>query len=187
MTARLPADRPELWIDEQVDLATMGGGTNDARLVVFLAGDGWRPDHVYWQSPEGRLSGKVPQLRDRFAKLEFETEPYEHREFGAAALKFDGPQTDVLDLSVWYPWHPTAHYFALVRSSDLAGSGGRRAPFLAVMPVHAGNWRGGHQTFRRQKLYTHASGQVSLHLPLQVSPHPNTILHTGISLIARAT
>jgi len=211
MTARVMADDPAVRIDEQFDPRRTGSGAT-WRLVVSLTGgwqaDGWKPDHVFWQSPEGRVKGRAASFEARLAQLGFETKPFAGRRFGSRKLQFERPLEKVLDLAVWYPWHPAVHHFGLVDSAMLQSATSRgfrnpredkevgddvlaeekarrdaarrkRIPFLAVVPIHAGNWRSAHQTFRTTTLFTHKADDVALHWPLLAEPHPNTLLHTG--------
>lgn len=50
---------------------------------------------------------------------------------------------------------------------------------LAIVPMHAGSWRGAHFDERHIGLFTTSEQNLRLRLPLGVEPHPQRIIHTG--------
>mgnify|MGYP006281508195 CR=1 FL=1 len=180
MTARLRAGEAWIGIDEQFDMGRTGNGYR-WRLVVSLTSgwqeNGWRPDHAFWISPQGRVEGRDEGFRNMLADAGYDVESHKGRSFGSRSLSYEKPQEKVFDVAGWYPWHPAAHYFGLVN----AGQIGRKEPasFVGVVPIHAGTWRSAHRAQRHTMLFAHEGDDVDLHWPLLPQPHPNTLLHTG--------
>ena len=179
-TARLLAGDPAIRIDEQCDTKQIGSGWT-WRVVMSLSRGweqgGWKPDAVVWQSSEGRITGHDEALDARLARLGFAADKLKQRSFGSRMIGYTQPYEKVFDLEVWDPWHKAVHYFACVDSQDLAKD--RAAiPFLAVVPMHAGNWRGNGGN-GRMMLFTHKADDLDLHLPVMADPHPRSMLHTG--------
>ncbi|MHB9133017.1 MAG: hypothetical protein ACYDBB_18270 [Armatimonadota bacterium] len=177
-TVRLQAGDPAIRIDEQSDMKIQGD--EFAWKVVFgLSGNGWQPDTAYWTSSEGRLKGTAEGLDTAMARVGFDPKPYQHANFGSKKLQYADNQAKAFDLAVWYPWSVSAFYCGLVDSAMLKeGAKAADIPFLAVVPMHAGNWRGAVGGINGT-LYTQQPGRVSLHWPLIAARHPNSLLHTG--------
>ncbi len=191
-TARVLAGDPAIRIDEQFDLG-VGNGWNQ-RLVVSLSrgweDGGWKPDHAYWLTSEGRESGRDEAFEARMAELGF-SQHHQSRRFD-----YDQPYQKIFDLEVWNPWHRAVHYFGAMRAADLEKAAilpdavptdhrspitdhrSLPIPFLAVVPINAGNWRG-NQGSGRMMLFTHQADDFNLHWPLIADPHPRSLTHTG--------
>ncbi len=182
LTVRLLAGDAAVRLDEQADWGTNGDPAS-AQVVFVLANPAadrqWSPDRAFWHTGEGRLAGRDEPFEARLAALGFGVGPLKARDMGSRKLPFGAEAGQVFDVAVWYPWHPNAFYFGLLRATDLTtGADLGRIPFQAVVPLHAGNWRGAVDAFNGT-LHTQADGAVALHWPLLASPHPNTLLHTG--------
>lgn len=184
-TARLLADDPAVRIDEQFDMRRTGDSFM-WRVVISLSkgweAGGWKPDCAYWYSaspPPANIPGREPEMEKQLSALGFDTQSYQNPTFGSGKLHYNEPFRKVFDVAVWYPWNQNTHYFGLLDSRTLeSGSEQDRIPFVGVIPMHAGNWRGAGKPFNGM-LFTHQGDDVSLHWPLVVEPHPNTLLHTG--------
>ena len=178
-TARVLADDPALRVDEQSDMGSPGSMW-DYRLMVSLASGwkdgGWKPDAAYWISSENRLKGEgellATKLRDIGLKNALDS--------ASSLIRYDEPFKHLFDVAVRYPYHPNAHFFGLVNTADLTpetlASG--RLPFLAVVPMHTGNWRGASDPMDGM-LFSYNLGDVCLNWRLRANPHPRTMLHTG--------
>ncbi len=182
MTARLLADDPAARIDEQLDLKRTGAGFT-WRLVVSLSrgweSGGWKPDGVFHFAPTGGLP-RDAQLEDALQKAASMPIPKHGGATGCQSLSYDAPFKHFFNVDAWYPYHPAAHYFGLFERGTLAAAGatGKR-PFLAVVPVHAGSWRGNQLGFQTNMVFTHKADDVEIQWPLMADPHPNNLLHTG--------
>jgi hypothetical protein len=183
LTARLQANDPAGRIDEQMDLGATFPPKQSLRMVLSLNGGargGFRPDRVFWCATRG-MSERDAAFDQLLTRQGFDTEPFQAANFGHRVLSYDRPSAKLFDLLAWYPWHPAAHYFGLVDSRSLAAD--PKAPLLAVVPLHAGTWRGMHQWFQLPQQFaevrSHGDGDVCLRWPLLAQPHPNTLLHTG--------
>jgi hypothetical protein len=176
LTARVEAENPALIIDEQADLKTHGD--EYAVGIAFHLNNGrWKPDTIYWRTNEGRLSGKLPAFETAAQQTGFNTKAYAGPNYGSRTLTFTDPLTPVCDVAVWYPWNPNAYFFGLIASAQFARDG-RKAPFVGVIPMHAGTWRGAVGA-SNGKVVTTAAGDVILQWPLITARHPNSLLHTG--------
>lgn len=173
-TARMLAGDPAVRIDEQFDMGRVGSMWE--YRVMFSLGTGWTPDTAFWLGP--RAAGgsepfaaavKAAGLTDPFAKYT-----------GAAAIDYGRTFAKIVDVAVRYPWHPNAYYVGLVRTSDITAENlqAGRVPFLAAIPMHAGNWRGAADETDGM-LFSYDCKDVSLNWRLMASPHPNNLLHTG--------
>jgi hypothetical protein len=176
----LDGDRA-IRVDEQFDLKRIGNAY-DWQVVYRLAGAGeadWQPDLVFWKTPQGRLKGRAAELEQRFEAVGLKRAPLGNNSYGSAQLAYDQPESNVCQLTAWYPWSVSADYLGLVDSARVVpGARRENLPFVAVIPMHAGNWRASHDTFAGL-LFTRAEGRVELRWPLVVLPHPNSLLHTG--------
>ncbi|HOS43639.1 MAG TPA: hypothetical protein PK794_08120, partial [Armatimonadota bacterium] len=83
----------------------------------------------------------------------------------------------LFEMAVWYPYATTAYYAGFTERAKLAGPK-EQIPFVGVMPMHAGNWRGMPESANGEIL-TYPGGRLAVSWPLVVSPHPNSLLHTG--------
>lgn len=172
---------PAVEVDEQFDLERIGDAY-EWQVVFSLTAPGgaaWQPDLVIWKTPQGRLKGRAAEQEGRFESLGFDISPLRNNSYGSAQLSYDEPERKVCQLAAWYPWSLSADYVGLVDSARFApGVDRKRLPFLAVIPLHAGNWRADHGAFSGM-LATRAGGRVEMRWPLVVLPHPNSLLHTG--------
>lgn len=175
LTARLQADDPAIYIDEQFDLGEPSdGGPWDYYQMVVSLGNGWRPDTTYYFGPAIKQ-----QDADFNAKLKAASQPV-HQDCSSRKLAFDKPSTKLFDIAVRYPWNPNAYFFALAKGESLTAENlsAGKAPFLAVVPMHTGNWRGTSDV-RDGEVFTHEGGDVSVWWRMRASYHPRSMLHTG--------
>ncbi len=193
-TARVISGDPAVRIDEQFDTRQIGSGYT-WRLITSLSNGwqqgGWRPDAVFWQSSQGRVPGHDAALEARLKAAGLDTTPYEKRDFGSKTIAYDKPFEKVVDLLAWNPWHQGVHYIGCVNTADLPDAPAEgapapandatqteRIPFLGVIPMHAGNWRGNTQPGRIM-VFTHGVGDFDISWPLMAEPYPKSLLHTG--------
>ena len=178
-TARVLAGDPAVRIDEQFDMGTPGSMW-DFRMMVSLASGwregGWKPDAAYWISSEERLKGRDAQFQAALRDVGLEVPS----DCGSTPIRYDEPFKHVFDVAVRYPWHPNAQFFGLVNTADLSSNAwaAGNIPFLAVVPMHAGNWRGSIDPMDGM-VFSYKLGDVCLNWRLRASPHPRTMLHTG--------
>lgn len=179
LAARVIADDPAVRIDEQFDMKRVGSGK--ALQMVFDISGLTEPVYAFWHAPQGRETGHDEAFEAQLAEAGFDTKRYATNAFGSRKLAFDKPLDKVFDVSAWYPWHPAAQYFGLVDAKGQKGGklDREKAGFLAVVPLHAGNWRSAHQQFQSSSLHALRGDDVELRWPLVAEPHPNTLLHTG--------
>ena len=185
VTARVIANDPALRIDEQMDMGPPADMWSLRAVFSLSAGwreGGWKPDVAYWTTVEGRLGGKAEKLEAAAAEMGLELPEIARenaRDFGSRELSYDNQWEKVCDTAVWYPWHPNAYYMGLADTADLKPDADKATvPFVGVVPMHAGNWRGA-TTSANGMLFTHKADDVDLHWPLIAAPHPNSLLHTG--------
>lgn len=179
LTARVLAGDPAVRIDEQFDMGP-AGSVWDYRMMVSLTDGwkdgGWKPDVAYWISAEERLKGRDERFQTKLREAGLPVAP----DCGSTSLVYDEPFKHVFDVAVRYPWHPNAQFFGLISTADLTrdavASG--RTPFLAVVPMHAGNWRGSIDPSDGM-LFSYKAGDLCLNWRLHASPHPRSMLHTG--------
>lgn len=180
-TFRVTDRDPAVLVDEQFDFKRIGEAY-DWQVVYSLTAPGgaeWKPDLVIWKSPQGRLKGRAAELEQRFQTIGVDLGPLRNDSYGSANLSYEDSERKVCQLTAWYPWSTSADYVGFVDSARLTPSAGlSRSPFLAVVPMHAGNWRASHDTFSGM-VFTRPEGRVELRWPLVILPHPNSLLHTG--------
>lgn len=181
LTARLLANDPAIRIDEQMGLGSTFPPDESLRVVMSLSGGwqgGFKPDRVFWCATQG-MSDRDAGFEQLLARQGFHPDAFKEQNFGHRPVRYDEPGR-LFDVLAWYPWHSGAHYFGLADSRQLAGN--PKAPFVAVVPLHAGTWRSMHMWFRLPQqfpeLWTHRD-DVTIQWPLRPQPHPNTMLHTG--------
>jgi len=182
LAARVCADDPAVRIDEQSDLKIIGDWWA-VRVMFSLSGGwregGWKPDTAWYITSEGRMPGREPQFEQAVEQLGFETKKYQSQEYGVRKIAFNEPYAKVFDVAVWYPWNPNAFYVGLADSATVKpGADPGKTPFLGIVPLHAGNWRGCIGSLDGM-LFSYAAGDVCLNWPLIAQQHPNTLLHTG--------
>lgn len=179
LTARLLAGDPAIRIDEQFDLGPPGSMWDHRVMVSLTSGwkeGGWKPDSAYWISAEERLKGRD----ERFQNAMREAGLTNRADCGSTAILYDEPFRKLFDVAVRYPWHPNAQFFGLVRTTDISRDAlaAGKVPFLGLVPMHTGNWRGSIDPSDGM-LFTCAAGDVYLNWRLRASPHPRNMLHTG--------
>jgi len=178
-TARVLAGDPAVRMDEQFDMGEPGPMW-DHRVMFSLAGGwnegGWKPDAAYWISAEERLKGRD----ERFQNVMRGAGLTNRADCGSTPVAYDEPFQKLFDVAARYPWNPNAQFFGLVRTSDVSRDAlaAAQVPFLGVVPMHSGNWRGSTDPSDGM-LFSHAAGDVCLNWRLRASPHPRNMLHTG--------
>jgi len=178
LTARVLTGDPAVRIDEQFDMGPPGSMW-DYRVMISLTSGwkgGWRPDAAYWISSEERLKGRDERFQTKLRDAGLPVPP----DCGSTPIVYDEPFKQLFDVAVRYPWHPNAQFFGLVNTSDLSRNAvaAGKAPFLAVVPMHTGNWRGSIDAMDGM-LFSYKVGDVCLNWRLRASPHPRTMLHSG--------
>jgi len=196
---RLVAGEPLVRIDEQMDMQAVRG-ERDWRVVFPLtdAEGTFRPDVAWWATPEGRLYSADDEFEQDAVDAGFPAlvgnQHGHRRHLASKTFKATGGREVLMPFAVWYPYHAIAYYAGLTTAQAVrdaaeaaraAGendgeSAARRAriPFVGIVPMHAGNWRGIPEPTNGD-LVGWADGRVAVSWPLTVGPHPNTLLHTG--------
>lgn len=207
VTVRLEAGDPVVQIDEQYDTGLTRTGNmhayaernynNDPRLpdvpdpedtlklVVSLTGrgraEGWRPDLAYGIYPGSQaVPGRVMDREQRFADLGFPVPEEAERSVCSRPVPAPGAAQQLFSLAAWSPWYNVHRAVGLVDTARLTpGAAPERVPFVGIIPVHPGNWRGAHADFIANRLRARADGDVTMEWPLRVEPHPNSHLDSG--------
>jgi hypothetical protein len=175
LTARLLANDPAARIDEIMDAKGNCPGDDPLYVAMALNGKVWKPDALFAYARGN--SNKSAALQ---AVLEKQGVKPENASY---ALAFDQPDTTVTALVPHDPWSDRAQYFGLVDSKGLAAS--KAAPFLAIVPQHAGSWRGAHWVFPPktphlfQEIHAYADGLLEMRWTIRNQPHSQNVLHTG--------
>jgi len=196
-TARVLAGDPAVRIDEQLDMKQLGSRYQWCVLVSLNRGweaDGWKPDAIYWRTTLAGVSGCDTAFEEQLKAAGFPVQNYAAADFGTRKLKYQGEE-DFGQLVVWHPWGRPLHYMVAVDSSGLpapaeddaaldefqreliAAEVAVQTPFIAVVPLNAGNWRG--DTRPGIRFAAHESGDFNMRLPFIGERHPNTLIHTG--------
>ena len=199
MAVRLLPGDPAIRIDEQFDMKRVGStrdwrgySSNDWQVVMSLSSgwqpSGWKPDVAFWErySYGGSLE---PQKLPEEASLKELGFDFGSTDFGTSRVVYQDPAAFVLGLEPWCPWGKFAACVGLVEGRALPAPTGntnappdparlRGIPFLGLVPAHAGSWRAD-GPFNYKQLLSHQGDDVALHWPLDVLPHPNSIVHTG--------
>src|SRR5205807_4113898 len=133
------------------------GTGNTWQLVISLSRGwetgGWKPDGVFWVAPRGPAP-RDDGLEQALQQATAQPAPNHGGSQGSRTLSFEAPAAKVFDVDVWYPGHPAAHYFGLFQKSTLTPAGRtERCPFLGVVPLHAGSWRGSQRWTETAALY----------------------------------
>jgi len=172
-TARVLAEDPAIRIDEQFDWGRTGSEW-EHRMLVSL-GVGWKPDVAYGAFGANRsVGGKDGAFDAKSGELGFKST------LPCTRIAYAEPFTKIYDVAVAYPWHPNAFLFGLADTATMtpANRDKRAIPFVGVVPMHAGNWRGATDASDGM-LFSYKAGDVCLNWRLMASPHPNSLLHTG--------
>ncbi|MHB9130994.1 MAG: hypothetical protein ACYDBB_07880 [Armatimonadota bacterium] len=183
LVVRILAGDPALRVDETMDLKTTSE-PDDPLYVNLLLDDsragGWRPDCLYGYNPRGggqfaafndvvktqKLSATVPNLY-----------PF------SMPIAGDQDGKVLTDVTPAYPWQSLAHYFGVVQLDQVTQK--KTAPFLAIVPQHAGTWRGAAFVFppKSPQLFhsvlAYANGDVVMRWTIRNQPHVQNVLHTG--------
>lgn len=188
LTARLVDGEPVVRLDEQMDLKAVRR-ERDWRVVFPLtdAGGTFRPDAAWWATPEGRF-GKMDEAFEKAAQAAgfpaLVGDQYgSRRHLGSLTFTVTEPRQVLMSFAAWYPYAPVVYYAGLAETRRLGMNGGTveprdKIPFAAVVPMHAGNWRGIPESSNGD-LVGFPDGRIAVSWPLTVSPHPNSLLHTG--------
>ena len=180
-TARVLAGDPAVRVDEQFD---MGCARFDVGLpldgIARQRLEGWRMEtrrsllDFRGEQTEGRERGRSYAAKMR--ELGLTNAP----DCASGAIRYDEPFKHLFDMAVRYPYHPNAYFFGLVNTADLTTQpiAPDKVPFLAVVPMHTGNWRGSTDPMDAM-LFSYQLGDLCLNWRLLASPHPRTMLHTG--------
>jgi hypothetical protein len=178
LTVRLLREEANVRLDEQCDLHTIRAA-RDWRVVFPLtdAAATFRPDAAWWATSEGRLGGADAAVETAAGQAGFAPLPGNRRHLGSMTFQPQAPKTRLLGMAVWYPYAPNAYYLGLTEKARLTAPK-TAIPFAGVMPMHAGNWRGMAESSNGDVL-AYAGGRAAVAWPLTVSPHPNSLLHTG--------
>ena len=184
VTVRLLAGDAAARIDEQFDMKSIGSGFDWRVVTSFSRGweaGGWKPDYAYWYVAGARIPGRDANLDQAMTAAGLTGKIGEGNEFGNTKLNYDKPFDIPFTVAVRYPWATCVQYLGLVDSKAVTPEAAQAgtAPFLGVIPIHVGNWRGDQQGFRNTLFITHQGDDVDINWPLRAEPHPNTLLHTG--------
>jgi hypothetical protein len=175
MTVRVLPGDPAIRMDELCDLP--GFSPPDAPIYMEMAmgaAGGWQPDAAFCYNNrrqehhaalEGALKGQgfTPQKT-------------------TTAIPYTADEHAVSDLTAHYPWNLAAHILGVVKADELRAN--KAAPFLALVPMHAGSWRNAQFCFppkpqEYQTLVSYADGDLIMRWTIRAQPHPQNVLHTG--------
>lgn len=171
LTARLLARDPVVRLDEVLDLGRSAPPAAPVEVVMSLSGPGrWQPDAAFLFAP--RREARAPALETALRAQGFTPRD------ASVPIAYARAEEVLTEVASHEPWGPWSHYLGLVESRRLARD--RAAPFLALVPMHAGTWRGAHAVVRpRPRLVAYAPGDVVIRWPLLPESHPQNLLHTG--------
>jgi len=180
LTARVLTGDPAIRIDEQMDVGSSTPPGHPLYVVMSLTdgrakGDGWRPDACYVMTT--RRKDKYAPLETALAKHGFKSR------FASLPVRHDQAEQVVTALVPHDPWSNRAHYFGLVDTRRLAAD--KAAPFVGVVPMHAGSWRAAHWVFPPknphmfQQLVSLGDGRLEMRWTIRAQPHSQNLLHTG--------
>jgi hypothetical protein len=177
MTAQVRRDDPAARVDEVMDLKGNCPPLDPLYLSVVLQ-DGkqaWKPDAVVL-GPNGKM---------KYAPLEeaIQSQGFTPR-FGSRQIACDTDHNALADVVPHYAWEDrNIHYLGVVNSAQLKAS--KTAPFLGIMPLHAGAWRAAHWVFppKQPHLFQHLlawkDGTLEMRWTVRAQPHSQDVLHTG--------
>lgn len=176
-TARLLAGDPAIRLDELMDLKG-NCPSMDPLYVAMVLQDGnqsWKPDAA--------LLG--PNGKKKYAPMEeaLKAQGYASR-YGTVQIDYGADRSLVADVVAHYPWEErNIHYLGVVNTQELKAS--QAAPFLGIMPLHAGAWRADHWVFPPkqphvyQELLAWKDGSLEMRWTIRAQPHSQDVLHTG--------
>jgi hypothetical protein len=175
-TIRLVDGDPNIYLDEQCDLKTIRSA-RDWRVVFPLTDNAgaFKPDAAWWATSGGRLGGKDDAFEAAATTAGFAPLPGNRGHLGSMTFQPAAEKKRLFEMAVWYPYAATAYYAGFTERAKMMG---KDAPFVGVMPMHAGNWRGMAESANGE-INTYPGGRLAVSWPLVVSPHPNSLLHTG--------
>ena len=195
-TVRLIAGDPGVRVDERMDM-TVTRWSRDWRVVFPLtdAEGTFRPDVALWVTPEGRLPGEAAEFESAAGRLGFPPPELDsigsRRHLASKTFKAANNREVIYPVTIWYSWHPAAYLFGLaeiqtVRAAAAKATGNEEAnaslragiPFVGVVPMHSGSWRGIPEATNGD-LLGWADGRVAMSWPLTPEPRPGSLLHTG--------
>jgi hypothetical protein len=171
LTVRLLAGDPIARFDEMVDLGQTAPPASPVEVVMSLGSPGrWRPDAAFLFAPQRETRAPALEAALRGQGLAPRN--------ASVPISYGAWEEELAELAPHEPWGPWAHYLGLVDTHALGRS--PAAPFLALVPMHAGTWRGTHAIrHRRPRVVAYGPGDVAIHWPLRAEPHPQNLLHTG--------
>jgi hypothetical protein len=179
LTARVLANDPAVRIDEVMDLG--GNCPPDHPLYVAMllgsgwAKDGWRPDAAFMMTT--RRKTKCEPLEEALKQHGFASR------YASAAVDYTQDAALVTEIVPHDPWSDRAHYVGLVDAAKLRAD--KAAPFLGIIPMHAGSWRAAHWVFPPknpnlfEQLLSWKDGAVEMQWTIRAQPHSQNLLHTG--------
>jgi hypothetical protein len=142
LTTRVLRDDPAVRLDELMDLKG-NCPSLDPLYVAMVLQDG----HQSWK-PDAALLG--PNGRKKYAPMEdaLKAQGFASK-YGTVQIDDGADRSLVADVVAHYPWEErNIHYLGVVNTEALKAS--KAAPFLGIMPVHAGAWRADHWVFPPQ-------------------------------------
>lgn len=177
MTVQVRTDDSAARVDEVMDLKGNTPPLDPLYMCVVLQ-DGkqaWKPDAVVL-GPNGKT--KYASLEDAVKAQGFAPR------FGSRPITCDTDRNALADVVQHYAWEErNIHYLSVVNSAQLKGD--KAAPFLGLMPLHAGAWRGGHWVFppKQPHLFQHLlawkDGTLEMRWTVRAQPHSQDVLQTG--------
>lgn len=177
MTVQVRADDPAARMDEVMDLKGNTPPLDPLYLSVVLQ-DGkqaWKPDAVVL-GPNGKV--KYAPLEEAIKARGFAPR------FGSRQISYDTDRHALADVVPHYAWEDrNIHYLSVVNSAQLKASAA--APFVGIMPLHAGAWRAAHWVFppKQPHLFQHLlawkDGSLEMRWTVRAQPHSQDVLHTG--------
>ena len=188
LTARLVAGEPAVRLDEQMDFKAIRKERDWRGVFPLTDAEGtFRPDAAWWATPEGRFGKRDEAFETAAQAAGFPAlvgDQYgSRRHLGSLVFAATEPRQVLMSFAAWYPYAPVVFYAGLAESRRLGLNGGTAEPrdsipFAGVVPMHAGNWRGIPEKSNGD-LVGSPDGRIAVSWPLTVSPHPNSLLHTG--------
>lgn len=179
LAARVLANDPAIRIDETMDLK--GNCPPDNPLYVAMLMDrgwekgGWRPDAAFVMTT--RRQTKCEPFEQALQRHGFASR------YASMAVDYAADAGVVTEVVPHDPWSDRAHYVGLVEDAEFQAE--KTAPFLAIVPMHAGSWRAAHWDFPPktpnlfQQLLSYKDGSLEMRWTIRAQPHAQNLLHTG--------